>query len=102
MNSWKLFVAALAAPTLFAGAGFAGEPMPGVKTQPNAGFERLKPLLEKLLFDFVDATNWSSPDAMHMHRLSVNLEDRNHFVQEWTWKSGEREGLVVSRMERVK
>jgi hypothetical protein len=55
-----------------------------------------------LLFNFVDATNLSSPDAMHMHKLAVNLEDKDHFVQEWTWKSGEKEGTVVFRLERMK
>jgi hypothetical protein len=56
----------------------------------------------KLLFDFVDATNLSSPDAMHMHKLVVNLEDKDHLVQEWTWKSGEKEGTEVFRLERMK
>ena len=54
----------------------------------------------KLAFDFVDATNLPSPDAMHMHRLVVTLQDRDHFTQEWTWKNGEKEGTVVFRLER--
>ena len=56
----------------------------------------------KLTFDFVDATNMSSPDAMHMHRLAVTFEGKDRFVQEWTWKSGEKEGTVVFRLERMK
>jgi hypothetical protein len=55
-----------------------------------------------LIFDFVDATNMSSPDAMHMHRLAVTFEGKDRFVQEWTWKSGEKEGTVVFRLERKK
>ena len=174
MKSLKTFVATLAAFSLLTGVGFAGESMPGVKARPNAGFEKLKPLVgnwqgkssegkpvsityalvsdgsalvekmgagsehemvtvyhpdgdrlmmthycslhnqprmradaaatdgRKLLFDFVDVTNLSSPDAMHMHKLVVDLEDKDHFVQEWTWKSGEKEGTVVFRMERTK
>ena len=174
MKSLIAFVAALAAFSFLTSVGFAGESMPGVKTQPNAGFEKLKPLVgnwqgkssegkpvaityalvsdgsalmekigagseqemvtvyypdgdrlmmthycslhnqprmradtaatdgRKLIFDFVDATNLSSPDAVHMHKLVVNLEDKDHFVQEWTWKSGEKEGTVVFRLERMK
>jgi len=174
MKTLKMSIAALSALSLLAGAGFAGEPMHVVKTRPNAGFEKMKPLVgdwqgksddgkpvgisyalasdgsvlvekidagsekemvtvyypdgdrlmmthycslhnqprmradvaaadgRKLLFNFVDATNLSSPDAMHMHKLAVNLEDKDHFVQEWTWKSGEKEGTVVFRLERMK
>ena len=173
MKSVKTFAAALAAISLLTGVGFAGESMPGVKTQPNAGFEKLKPLVGnwqgkssegkpvsityalvsdgsalvekmgagsehemvtvyypdgdrlmmthycslhnqprmradaasaetgKLNFEFVDATNLPSSDAMHMHRLAVTFQDRNHLVQEWTWKSGEMEGTVVFRLERM-
>ena len=45
MKSFKTFVAALATFSLLTGVGFAVEPMAGVKTQPNAGFEKLKPLV---------------------------------------------------------
>ena len=64
-------------------------------TAPPAGSGRLP-------FEFVDATNLSSPDAMHMHRLVVTLVDKDHFVQEWTWKHGEKEGTVAFRLERKK
>jgi len=174
MKTLKMSVAALSALLLLAGAGFAGGPMHVTKTRPNAGFEKMKPLVGnwqgtsddgkpvrisyalasdgsvlvekiesgtekemvtvyhpdgdrllmthycslhnqprmraeaataesgKLIFDFVDATNMSSPDAMHMHRLAVTFEGKDRFVQEWTWKSGEKEGTVVFRLERMK
>jgi len=174
MKTLKMSIAALSVLSLLAGAGFAGEPMHVVKTRPNAGFEKMKPLVGnwqgkaddgkpvrvsyalasdgsvlvekiesgtekemvtvyhpdgdsllmthycslhnqprmraeaataesgKLIFDFVDATNMSSPDAMHMHRLAVTFEGKDRFVQEWTWKSGEKEGTVVFRLERKK
>ena len=174
MKSLKISVAALSALLLLAGAGFAGEPTHVTKTRPNAGFEKMKPLVgnwqgksddgkpvrisyalasdgsvlvekidagsenemvtvyypdgdrlmmthycslhnqprmradaataesSKLIFDFVDATNMSSPDAMHMHRLAVSFEGKDRFVQEWTGKGGEKEGTVVFRLERMK
>jgi len=49
----------------------------------------------KLVFNFVDATNMPSPDAMHMHKLVVTFVDKDHFAQEWTWKGGEKEGTEV-------
>jgi len=174
MKSLKISLAALFALSLLAGTGFTGGPMHPAKTRPNAGFEKMKPLVgnwqgkaedgkpvrisyalasdgsvlvekidagsenemvtvyypdgdrlmmthycslhnqprmradaataesRKLIFDFVDATNMSSPDAMHMHRLAVTFEGKDRFAQEWTWKSGEKEGTVVFRLERMK
>ena len=45
MKSLKISIAALSALSLLAGAGFTGEPMHAVKTRPNAGFEKMKPLV---------------------------------------------------------
>ena len=56
----------------------------------------------KLVFNFVDATNMPSPDAMHLHKLVVTFVDKDHFVQEWTWKGEKKEGTEVIRMERMK
>lgn len=39
---------------------------------------------KRIEFSYVDATNLSSPDAMHMTGLVVTLSDPNHFTQEWT------------------
>ena len=174
MKSMMSLVAALSVFSLLTAASIAGESMPGAKTGPNAGFEKLKPLVGnwqgkandgkpvkisyalvsgdsalletiqaesgpgmvtvyhpdgdrlmmthycslnnqprmradtgpaengKLVFNFVDATNMPSPGAMHMHKLVVTFEDKDHFVQEWTWKGGEKEGTEVFRMERMK
>jgi hypothetical protein len=174
MKSMMSLVAALSFISLFTAASIAGESMPGAKPEPNAGFEKLKPLVGnwqgkandrkpvkisyalvsggsalvetiqaesepgmvtvyhpdgdrlmmthycslnnqprmradtgpaengKLVFNFVDATNMPSPDAMHMHKLVVTFVDKDHFVQEWTWKGGEKEGTEVFRMERMK
>jgi hypothetical protein len=39
---------------------------------------------KRLVFDYLDATNLEAPDAMHMHRLVVTLNDPDHFTEEWT------------------
>ena len=174
MKSMMSLVAALSFISLFTAASIAGESMPGAKPEPNAGFEKMKPLVGnwqgkandgkpvkisyalvsggsalvetiqaesepgmvtvyhpdgdrlmmthycslnnqprmradtgpaengKLVFNFVDATNMPSPDALHMHKLVVTFVDKDHFAQEWTWKGGEKEGTEVFRMERMK
>ena len=174
MKSLKTLVAIFSVLSLLTATGISGESMRSAKTEPNAGFEKMKPLVGnwqgkandgkpvkisyalvsggsalvetiqaesepgmvtvyhpdgdrlmmthycslnnqprmradtgpaengKLVFNFVDATNMSSPDAMHMHRLAVTFEGKDRFVQEWTWKGGEKEGTVVFRLERMK
>ena len=174
MKSLKTLVAIFSVLSLLTGTGISGESMRSAKTEPNAGFEKMKPLVGnwqgkandgkpvkisyalvsggsalvetiqaesepgmvtvyhpdggrlmmthfcslhnqprmradtapaengKLVFNFVDATNMPSPDAMHMHKLVVTFVDKDHFAQEWTWKGGEKEGTEVFRMERMK
>ena len=174
MKSLKTLVAIFSVLSLLTGTGISGESMRSAKTEPNAGFEKMKPLVGnwqgkandgkpvkisyalvsggsalvetiqaesepgmvtvyhpdgdrlmmthycslnnqprmradtapvesgKLVFNFVDATNMPSTDAMHMHKLVVTFVDKDHYVQEWTWKGGEKEGTEVFRMERMK
>jgi hypothetical protein len=36
-------------------------------------------------FNFVDATNLSSPDAGHMQKMVLTLLDENHHTETWTY-----------------
>ncbi|MBI4831692.1 MAG: hypothetical protein HY801_09100 [Candidatus Lindowbacteria bacterium] len=56
----------------------------------------------KIAFDFMDATNLSSPDAGHMRKLVVTFEDNDHFTQDWTWREKGNEGTHSFRLERKK
>jgi len=38
-----------------------------------------------LTFDFLDATNLASPEAGHMNRVVIAMQDPNHHTQEWTF-----------------
>lgn len=38
-----------------------------------------------LTFNYVDATNLSSPDAGHMQRMVLTILDDNHHSEEWTF-----------------
>lgn len=42
----------------------------------------------RLDFQFLDATNLSSPNAGHMHELVLTFQDHDHITQQWTWKEG--------------
>ncbi len=53
---------------------------PQMRTVPVTGEAK------QFSFSFVRATNLSSPTVGHMDHLTVTIEDRDHFTQEWTWK----------------
>jgi hypothetical protein len=38
-----------------------------------------------ITFDFLDATNLSSPDAGHMQRVVFTVIDANHHTEDWTF-----------------
>jgi len=42
-------------------------------------------------FDFLDATNLSSPDAGHMQRLVIAMLDPNHHIEQWTFNDHGKE-----------
>jgi hypothetical protein len=57
---------------------------------------------KELAFSFVDATNLSSPEAMHMHDLKITFDDADHITQEWTTSAGGKKTPVVFKLERKK
>jgi hypothetical protein len=59
--------------------------------------------VKTLTFSFLDATNLSGPGAGHMHRLAVNFQDKDHFIQEWTWHEKGKDAFTeVFKFERKK
>ncbi len=70
--------------------------------QPRMRSEAASPEIKSITFDFVDATNLSSPDAGHMKKLVVTFADKDHFTQEWTWTQKGKEGTEVINFERIK
>lgn len=47
-------------------------------------------------FLFVDASNMSDLNAMHMHNLTFTFHDADHFTQEWTMYQGGKETEKVA------
>ena len=57
---------------------------------------------EEIAFDYVDATNLSSPAAGHMAKLAIQFQDNDHFTQRWTWREDGKENTKAFHYTRVK
>jgi hypothetical protein len=55
-----------------------------------------------ITFDFLDATNLSSPQAGHMHRMVLTMLDPDRHTEEWTFVSGSKETKVFFDLQRAK
>ena len=55
-----------------------------------------------ITFDFLDATNLSSPDAGHMHHLVIRLVDADHHTDAWTYTDHGKEMTEMFDLQRKK
>jgi hypothetical protein len=55
-----------------------------------------------ITFDFLDATNLSSPDAAHMAHVVISILDTNHHTEEWTFADHGKEMKEVFDLWRKK
>lgn len=53
-----------------------------------------------LTFNFVDATNLSSPDAGHMQKMILTVLDENHHTEEWVFVDHGKEHKAVFDLRR--
>jgi hypothetical protein len=51
-------------------------------------------------FNYVDATNLSSPDAGHMQRMTLTVVDDNHHTEEWLFVDHGKEHKEVFDLRR--
>ena len=70
--------------------------------QPRMRSQTVSLERKSIVFDLVDVTNLSTPDAGHMRKLVVTFVDQDHFTQEWTWSEKGKESTVVIQFERKK
>jgi hypothetical protein len=70
--------------------------------QPRMRSQKVPVEIKAILFDLVDVTNLSAPDAGHMKKLVLTFVDQDRFTQEWTWREKGKESAVVIRFERKK
>lgn len=73
------------------------------KNQPTLRVERYDASAGELQFEFVRASNLSSPAAGHMRRAKYRLQDRDHFTTEWEFFEGGKKTMSeVEHFGRVK
>jgi hypothetical protein len=70
--------------------------------QPRMRSQRVPAEIKNIIFDLVDVTNLSTPDAGHMKKLVLTFVDQDHLAQEWIWTEKGKESAVVIRFERKK
>jgi hypothetical protein len=70
--------------------------------QPRMRSQKVPMEIKNIIFDLVEVTNLSAPDAGHMKKLALTFVDQDHFTQEWTWREKGKENAVVIRFERKK
>lgn len=58
--------------------------------QPRMQAE-ISPDGKRFTFNFLDATNLAKPDAGHMHRMILTIEDANHMTQQWFYADSGKE-----------
>jgi hypothetical protein len=71
--------------------------------QPRMMARPFDPANGELVFDFVDATNLSSPKAGHMRSVKIRFVDANHIESEWQFhQNGKPSMTVQARYARVR
>lgn len=53
-------------------------------------------------FAFSGITNLADPNAGHMHHLTLQIADRDHFTETWTWHDKGKDLTTVIHFTRVK
>lgn len=61
----------------------------------------LSPDGKTVVFEFVDATNLSNPNAGHMHRAVFTMADATHHTEDWTYVSNGKEETHRFELHRV-
>jgi hypothetical protein len=54
--------------------------------QPRMETPAVAGATDEFVFSFTGATNLPTPDASHMHRLVLQIDDADHFSETWTFR----------------
>ncbi len=57
---------------------------------------------KRISFTFASGTNMAVASDPHMHALKVDLQDADHFTQEWSMRSKGKDQPAVFRFQRLK
>jgi hypothetical protein len=84
------------------GAGLAATHYCSEGNQPRMRADAPSGGAGRIVFRFIDATNLSGPDAIHMRSLVVTLEGPDRFRQEWTSRAGGKDQTGIFEYRRKK
>jgi hypothetical protein len=71
--------------------------------QPRMQAKALNPDTGELDFQFLDATNLTSPAAGHMHNAKIRIVDNSHLVSEWQfYENGKPKFNETAQYTRVR
>jgi hypothetical protein len=56
----------------------------------------------KVILAFLDGTNLERAKDGHIDRVTIQLADKDHLVERWTWKDASHESTDVFTFERVR
>ena len=68
--------------------------------QPRMRLDQYDAAKGKLDFDFIDATNLPDKEQGHMHHLVLELPDKDHLRQEWSWHESGQESKAIFDFKR--
>lgn len=68
--------------------------------QPRMETPAVDGATDEFVFSFTGATNLPTPDASHMHRLVLQIDDADHFSETWTFR--EKKGDIKQTFNFVR
>ncbi len=73
-----------------------------IGNQPHMETPAVAPDANEFAFAFVSATNLTSSDDMHMHQMTLKIEDADHFSETWTMQMNGKEQAQTFHFTRKK
>jgi hypothetical protein len=73
-----------------------------IGNQPRMETPIVTGLTDEFVFSFTGATNLPTPDASHMHRLVLQIDDADHFSETWTYREKSGDGKRTFNFVRKK
>jgi len=73
-----------------------------IGNQPHMETPAVSSSANEFAFGFVSATNLTSADDMHMHQMTLKIEDADHFSEVWTMHMNGKEQTTTFHFTRKK
>ena len=73
-----------------------------IGNQPHMETPAVSPSANEFAFGFVSATNLANADDIHMHQMTLKIEDADHFSEVWTMHMNGKEQTTTFHFTRKK